>query len=141
MTLGAYIKSYRERNSLSQRQFAGKSGVSNAYISMLEKNENPRTGLPLSPTMPVLKKLASAMGLTVNDLLAHVDDMAIDQSTTVMDYEEAQDRLRMILSEAEYAMLRAYQAADERARNDAMLLLTAHGQQTCRALNSKKTQG
>lgn len=141
MTLGAYIKSYRERNSLSQRQFAGKSGVSNAYISMLEKNENPRTGLPLSPTMPVLKKLASAMGLTVNDLLAHVDDMAIDQSTTVMDYEEAQDRLRMILSEAEYAMLRAYQAADERARNDAMLLLTAHRQQTCRALNSKKTQG
>ena len=126
MTLGDYIKSYRERNSLSQRQFAGRSGVSNGYISMLEKNENPRTGLPLSPTMPVLKRLASAMGMNVQELLSQVDDMPIDQSTSVMDYEEAQQQLRMILSEDEYALLRAYQASDERARNDAMLLLTEH---------------
>lgn len=126
MTLGDYIKSYRERNSLSQRQFAGRSGVSNGYISMLEKNENPRTGLPLSPTMPVLKRLASAMGMNVQELLSQVDDMPIDQGTSVMDYEEAQQQLRMILSEDEYALLRAYQASDERARNDAMLLLTEH---------------
>lgn len=126
MTLGDYIKSYRERNSLSQRQFAGRSGVSNGYISMLEKNENPRTGLPLSPTMPVLKRLASAMGMNVQELLSQVDDMPIDQGTSVMDYEEAQQQLRMILSEDECALLRAYQASDERARNDAMLLLTEH---------------
>lgn len=126
MTLGDYIKSYRERNSLSQRQFAGRSGVSNGYISMLEKNENPRTGLPLSPTMPVLKRLASAMGMNVQELLSQVDDMPIDQGTSVMDYEEAQQQLRLILSEDEYALLRAYQASDERARNDAMLLLTEH---------------
>lgn len=126
MTLGDYIKSYRERNSLSQRQFAGRSGVSNGYISMLEKNENPRTGLPLSPTMPVLKRLASAMGMNVQELLSQVDDLPIDQSTSVMDYEEAQQQLRLILSEDEYALLRAYQASDERARNDAMLLLTEH---------------
>lgn len=126
MTLGDYIKSYRERNSLSQRQFAGRSGVSNGYISMLEKNENPRTGLPLSPTMPVLKRLAFAMGMNVQELLSQVDDLPIDQSTSVMDYEEAQQQLRLILSEDEYALLRAYQASDERARNDAMLLLTEH---------------
>lgn len=126
MTLGDYIKSYRERNSLSQRQFAGRSGVSNGYISMLEKNENPRTGLPLSPTMPVLKRLASAMGMNVQELLSQVDDLPIDQGTSVMDYEEAQQQLRLILSEDEYALLRAYQASDERARNDAMLLLTEH---------------
>ena len=126
MTLGDYIKSYRERNRLSQRQFAGRSGVSNGYISMLEKNENPRTGLPLSPTMPVLKRLASAMGMNVQELLSQVDDLPIDQGTSVMDYEEAQQQLRLILSEDEYALLRAYQASDERARNDAMLLLTEH---------------
>lgn len=126
MTLGEFIKAYREKNDLSQRQFADKSGVSNGYISMLEKNENPKTGQPLSPSMPVLKKIASAMGMTVNDLCSFVDDMAIDLGTTVMDYEDAQEKLRIILSEAEYAMLRAFQAADDRAREDAFAILKAH---------------
>ena len=123
MTLGEFIKAYRDKNDLSQRQFADKSGVSNGYISMLEKNENPKTGQPLSPSMPVLKKIAAAMGMTVNDMCSFVDDMAIDLGTTVMDYEDAQEKLRIILSEDEYAMLRAYQAADDRARKDALLLL------------------
>lgn len=126
MTLGEFIKAYRDKNDLSQRQFADKSGVSNGYISMLEKNENPKTGQPLSPSMPVLKKIAAAMGMTVNDMCSFVDDMAIDLGTTVMDYEDAQEKLRIILSEEEYAMLRAYQAADDRARADALALLKAH---------------
>lgn len=126
MTLGEYIMGYRERNGLSQRQFADKSGVSNGYISMLEKNENPKTGQPLAPSMPVMKKLAMAMGVTINDLCAVVDDMTIDLGTTVMDYEEAQEKLRMILTEAEYAHLKAWRAADDRARSDALSLLQAH---------------
>lgn len=126
MTLGEFIKTYREKNDLSQRQFADKSGVSNGYISMLEKNENPKTGQPLSPSMPVLKKIASAMGMTVNDLCSFVDDMAIDLGTTVMDYEEAQEKLRILMTENEFAMLRAFQAADDRAREDAMAILKAH---------------
>lgn len=126
MTLGEFIKAYREKNELSQRQFADKSGVSNGYISMLEKNENPKTGQPLSPSMPVLKKIASAMGMTVNDLCSFVDDMAIDLGTTVMDYEDAQEKLRMILTEAEFSMLRAFQSADDRARADALAILKAH---------------
>lgn len=126
MTIGEFIKAYREKNELSQRQFADKSGVSNGYISMLEKNENPKTGQPLSPSMPVLKKIASAMGMTVNDLCSFVDDMAIDLGTTVMDFEDVQEKLRMILTEAEFAMLRAFQAADDRARKDALAILKAH---------------
>lgn len=126
MTLGEFIRAYREQNNLSQRQFAERSGVSNGYISMLEKNENPKTGQPLSPSMPVLKKIAQAMSMTVNDLCTYVEDMAIDLGTTVIDYEDAQEKLRIILTEPEYAMLRAFQAADERAREDALLLLRAH---------------
>lgn len=127
MTLGDFIKAYREQNGLSQRQFAERSGVSNGYISMLEKNENPKTGQPLSPTTSVLKKLSAAMGMTVSDLSTHVDDMAGLLGTTVMDYEDAQEKLRIILTEGEYRMLRAYQAADERARADALALLQRHG--------------
>jgi transcriptional regulator with XRE-family HTH domain len=126
MTLGEFIKAYRDKNGLSQRQFADKSGVSNGYISMLEKNENPKTGQPLSPSMPVLKKIAAAMGMTVNDMCSFVDGMAIDLGTTVMDFEEAQEKLRIILSEDEYRMLRTYQGADGRAREDALAILKAH---------------
>lgn len=126
MTIGEVIKAYREKNDLSQRQFAEKSGVSNGYISMLEKNENPKTGQPLTPSMLVLRKIASALEVTVNELYSLEDDMATDLGTDVMNYEDAQEKLRIILSEDEYAMLRAYQAADQRARKDAMLLLTAN---------------
>lgn len=126
MTLGEFIKAYREKNNLSQRQFADRSGVSNGYISMLEKNENPKTGQPLTPSMPVLKKIASALGMSVNELCSFVDDMANDLGTTVIDYEDAQEKLRIILSEDEYAMLRAFQSADARARKDALLLLKAN---------------
>ncbi len=126
MTLGEYVRSYREKHGISQRQFADISGVSNGYISMLEKNQNPKTGQPLTPTMPVLKKLASAMGMTVNDLCSFVEDLAIDLGTTVMDYDDAREKLRMILTEGEYAILKAYQAADARARADALALLTVH---------------
>lgn len=126
MTLGELIRSYREQNRLSQRQFADKSGVSNGYISMLEKNENPRTGQPLTPSMPLLKRVAAAMGMTVNDLCAYVDDLAAGLGTTIMDYEEAQEKLRMILTEREYALLKAYRSADVRAQDDALTLLERH---------------
>lgn len=37
MTLGEFIRKYRSEHDLSQRQFALKCGLSNGYISMLEK--------------------------------------------------------------------------------------------------------
>ena len=37
MKIGEYIRQYREENKLSQREFAKMCGLSNAYISMLEK--------------------------------------------------------------------------------------------------------
>lgn len=126
MTLGELIRSYREQNRLSQRQFAEKSGVSNGYISMLEKNANPRTGQPLTPSMPLLKRVAAAMGMTVSDLCAYVDDLAAGLGATVMDYEEAQEKLRMILTEREYALIKAYRGADVRAQDDALILLERH---------------
>ena len=82
MTVGELIKKYREENNLSQRQFAAMCGLSNGYISMLEKNENPRTKLPVNPTIPALKAIAKTMQLTLDDLLNLSDDMDIDLSVT-----------------------------------------------------------
>ncbi len=62
MTLSDFVKEYRKEHDLSQRQFAAICGLSNGYISMLERNLNPKTGLPLTPSLPALKKISTAMG-------------------------------------------------------------------------------
>lgn len=80
MTLGELIKQYRTENGLSQRQFALRCGVSNGYISMLEKEVNPKTSDPVMPTMTTLKDIADAMGITLNDLLIRADDMPVNLS-------------------------------------------------------------
>lgn len=78
MTLGEIIKEYREKNGISQRRFAAMCGLSNGYISMLEKNCNPNTGEPLIPSLPALKAVASAIGITLDDLLAKIGVMPVD---------------------------------------------------------------
>lgn len=39
MHLGKYIKKYRDTNNLSMAEFAKESGISKAYVSILEKTE------------------------------------------------------------------------------------------------------
>lgn len=82
MTLGKVIQKYREDNHLSQRQFAMKCGISNGYISMIEKNENPSTGKPLTVSLPILKSIAAAMHLSVDELMRLADgDTLISMNT------------------------------------------------------------
>ncbi len=44
MTLKDFLIQYRTEHDLSQRQFAAICGLSNSYISMLERERNPTTG-------------------------------------------------------------------------------------------------
>ena len=78
MTLKDLIIEYRNDHGLSQRQFATACGLSNGYISMPEKEMNPNTKLPVTPTLPKLKQLASGMGMSLTDLLVKVDDMPVE---------------------------------------------------------------
>lgn len=80
MTVGDIIRNYREGHKLSQRQFAIKCGISNGYISMLEKGINPKTGEPIMPSIGALKIIASGMNISLNDLLVQADDMPVDLS-------------------------------------------------------------
>lgn len=82
MELKELLITYRENNKLSQRQFAQRCKLSNGYISMLEKGINPNTGLPVTPTIPVLTKLASGMNITLHQLLSMADDMPVDIKAT-----------------------------------------------------------
>lgn len=78
MKLGELIVEYRASHRISQRQFADMCGLSNGYISMLERGMNPKTQKPITPTIPQLKKLADGMAMTISDILEKVDDMPID---------------------------------------------------------------
>ena len=48
MTLRELVMDFRKEHGISQRQFANMCGLSNGYISMLERNSNPKTGLPVT---------------------------------------------------------------------------------------------
>ena len=74
MTLGDFIKKYRNEHDLSQRQFANQCGLSNGYVSMLEKGKNHHTGKPVSPSIDQYFKLAKGMRITLQELMDSIDD-------------------------------------------------------------------
>lgn len=73
MTLGDIVKNYRTEHGLSLREFSRISGVSNGYISMLEKNEHPKTKKPIVPSIEKMRCIADAMGMSFDSLLDIID--------------------------------------------------------------------
>lgn len=61
MSLGEIIKRYREEHSLSMDDFSKLSGISKAYISLLEKKVNPRNNKPIAPSIQCIKQAADGM--------------------------------------------------------------------------------
>lgn len=73
MTLGHIIKDYRETHKLSMDAFSEKSGISKAYISLLEKNKHPKTGKAIAPSIQCIKQAADGMGMDFNILFGMID--------------------------------------------------------------------
>jgi len=69
MTVGEIIKDYRAKYNITMDDFAQMSGLSKGYISMLEKNENPKTKLPIMPTTKTLSAVSSALNISVSELM------------------------------------------------------------------------
>lgn len=70
MYIGEIIKEYRTRHEMSQRAFASKTTLSPSYINTLEKIYNPKTGKPYSVTTDVADEIATAMGISIEELLS-----------------------------------------------------------------------
>lgn len=73
MTLGDIIKDYRGTHKLSMDAFSEKSGISKAYISLLEKNKHPKTGKAIAPSIQCIKQAADGMGMDFNILFGMID--------------------------------------------------------------------
>nr|DAM85171.1 MAG TPA: Repressor protein CI [Caudoviricetes sp.] len=69
MRLGEIIKKYREENNLSMDDFVKVSGLSKGYISMLEKNKNPKTGNPITPSIKTYNAVAKGMNIDIESLM------------------------------------------------------------------------
>ncbi len=68
MRIGLIINQYRSQNKMSMEKFAKRSGISTAYVEVLEKGIHPKTGKPVQPSIDVLKKIAVGMNINFKDL-------------------------------------------------------------------------
>lgn len=74
MFLGEIVKKYRSDHKMSMDEFARLSGLSKGYISMLEKNENPRTKKAISPSIDTIKQVSEVTGIDFNEIIEMLDD-------------------------------------------------------------------
>lgn len=59
------LEFYRNDKNWTQERLEAESGVSQGYISALERGTK-------QPTIPIVKKLAAALGVTVAELLGDI---------------------------------------------------------------------
>lgn len=122
MTLAEYIKDYRARMGYSQRRFASRCDISNAYLSILENGVNPSTGGPVTPSIETLGKIAYGMGITVHQLMSEIDDCKVTISPEVVERRENEDYLRS-LSEDERILFRLAKGSKPEAIRAAVAVL------------------
>lgn len=73
MTLGDIIKEYRVSHGLSQDVIAERSGLSKAYISILERNRNPKTGEPPVASPKTINSIATAINSDFDSIFSKLD--------------------------------------------------------------------
>ncbi len=96
-TFGDYMRSLRERQKLSLREVAAKTGVS---VSLITQIENGRRN---APGPDVLKRLAPAYNVQVKDLAkaaGYLDD--IEPSKQVSEEEEVDRAYRYAISDRQF---------------------------------------
>jgi transcriptional regulator with XRE-family HTH domain len=89
--IGSYIREQREQAKISLRQLAQAAGVSNPYLSQIERGLH-------EPSVRVLKAIATALNLSAETLLAQAglldeSDLRPDAVPTVEDAVRADPRL------------------------------------------------
>ena len=111
MTLGDLIKNYRIDHDMSMADFAAASGLSKAYVALLEKNINPKTGKEIAPSIEVIKKVADAIHRDFDDVFNSID------STTKLVIRPSsiatEGLIKSMCKTAEDAVLTAQIAKDE----------------------------
>ncbi|MHA3977096.1 cupin domain-containing protein [Halovulum sp. GXIMD14794] len=67
MEIGGRLRTVREARGMSQRELAGRAGLTNAAISLIEQNKS-------SPSVASLKRLLDAIPMTLSEFFSEVED-------------------------------------------------------------------
>ena len=105
MMLGELIKKYRYEHDMSMDGFAKASGLSKAYISMLENNSNPNTGKSIAPSNGTYRSVAKGMNISIRELFALLGDDA--------PFHIEDDQRRLEIADGYYIDPRAAEIAQE----------------------------
>lgn len=120
MNLGDYIKEYRQVHKCSMDEFARRSGLSKAYISILERNHNPSTGKAAIPSLETVKRVALATSIDFNDLVAMLDQ-EISLEPVLSQLEATESKCHLAPDDEE--LLRKFHCLDERGKAAVMNVL------------------
>ncbi|BFK26992.1 MAG: helix-turn-helix transcriptional regulator [Blautia producta] len=81
MTLGEIIKQYRAEHDMSMREFEKISGISRGYLSMLEKNEHPKTKKPITPSVDIIRQVSLAINVPFDRIFDLMEGEAVSIAT------------------------------------------------------------
>lgn len=147
MYIGEFIKNYRELHGLSMQDFSNLTGLSKAYIGMLEKIYNPKTNQPISPSIDKLNQIAVGIGLSLDDLLKQLDE---NQPVTVgsnakstftsKDERDIQKRLQNILDDLDDNATLNFYNGDEEMDEETKELLRISLESSIRLAKSRAKQ-
>lgn len=117
MKFGEIIRVFRKNNKMTMQEFADKAGLSKGYISMLEKNQHPQSQRRLVPSFETYLKVANAMNMSIDELVALLDDnetVRLNESSSSTPAPELTEREERLvenfhrLSDSQQARLLAY---------------------------------
>lgn len=90
MYIGDIVRQYREEHHISLRAFAEKcDGITHGYLAALEAGKNPNTGKPSRPSIVKLTAIANGMGISVEQLLARMNDQPAPVPAPLAAFPEA----------------------------------------------------
>lgn len=112
------LKQIREKMGMNMREFARFLDVKYTTYTGYENGSR-------EPGSDFLALVAKYCQTTTDYILGLTDDDEMLPQPQIMSFT-GEDPLKMMLGADEYAMLRAFQKADDRARADALTLLEAH---------------
>ncbi len=109
--LGAFIRSQRELTNLSLRQVSALAGVSNPYLSQVERGLH-------EPSVRVLRSIAEALNLSA-DVLLEQAGMARHEQPEERDTEEVIRRDKRLSDQQKQALLAVYRSYCQANANQA----------------------
>lgn len=80
-TLGKKVRQYRKDQQIGLTELARRAGISRSYLYQIESGES-------SPTVPVVKSLATALGATIGDLVDGEERASIPDSLRAFAQED-----------------------------------------------------